>query len=706
MKFKKMQVITPIVAGTGLALGIAGTTMSGVALNRLDDLNAQTQTNKLILNEIDISGVPAEHTAWVYADKSDQLHFFTLNGGNVILGGSGSFLPLVGGTMQGDINLNNYSLLNVLGLGLSELLLTPSAPTTGLQLYTQSNILFSIDSTSFLRQYVTTADLETYFLINSTNLNGLLLHSNEPIAPSVDYLTLYQKDDVLYSIDSNSIVKQYVTTDDPLNIALQVEADVIAPPGQRDDWRLLSPSSAAGPYLFYDEFLDVVVDFGFLEVVATSQDQGDTWSSTYDIAPTGPQTAGYNESLIVAIGNTTQETYTCTDGVTFVKGSNHPGTLVESYYVHWFSAASLFVVGVSNFGERIMTSPDGLTWTLNLIGFGPALTIKSNSTICVAVGSTAPYAMWSENGTVWTLTSTPISSTRSLEWSEDRKEFVSIGLSDNIVYQSTDGKTWTATGITVPQSMNDTLKWIPTLGRYYYSAPDEDGNYSLWSSTSPYQQFVGTHLDGASVNVPTYALAYLAAYNRFLIGLNDVPFVAIGTLSNKIKALSDDIVVRGAPVQVCKFSGYSIFPVNNTTVETVISSPTDSIGSYVFQASQPLGMKWFHKLVLDASSLGGDSLTINYKNNGVGLLHSILIVIPPLTFGAIILVDCMATIQDGAIVLSSSAVGGNLPIYSSTPTGYNRNQENTLSITATWGTNVNQLLVLDQGLSVLFMNGQ
>ena len=637
-------------AFAGLGMGIAGTTMAGVSLTRLNNMQEQTQTNKLILNEIAISETPGANIAWVYADTSDNLHFVTLHGGDVVLGGSGSFLPLVGGTMQGSIDMNHFALEHVVELQLGENPF-PTTPINGLQLYTQDELLYSLDSSAIIRQYVTANDLG------------------------------------------------------PIGQALQVQSEILAPPGQRNNWSY--GGMASGPSMFYDEFLDIVVSFDRTNETASSNDQGALWGYSADVAPTGPQIAGYNSTVIVSLGQTTNETYTSVDGVNFTKGPNHPATEAESYNVNWFSKMSLFVTGALNGGQRIMTSPDGLTWTLQVASL-EALTIKSNNDICVAVGSTFPYAMWSENGTDWTLTLTPISSSRSLEWSDDRKEFVSIGISDNIVYRSGDGKTWEMTGNIVPMPMNDTLIWIRELGRYYYAAVDDDGNYSLYSSLSPYEEFLGTHLDGAANNVPVYGLVYLPPYETFLIGVNSSPYVAIGAPSTKIKALSDNIRVRGAPVQVCKFSAYSSVIVTGTTTETTISNPNDFLGSYVFQASQPLGMKWFSNLIMLVSVAdgGGDTLTIRYKINNVTqhFLSIPFATTPPTSVN----VDCTGTIQSGSAIYLASIVqfSGLPPILTNGFSGsYDPSIENTLSITAEWGISTSTLSVMDQSLSVLFLNG-
>jgi len=222
--------LTPAVAFAGLGMGIAGTSMAGVSLTRLNDMGQQTQTNKLILNEITISGTPGASIAWLYADTSDNLHFFTLNGGDQIIDSTGGpFLPLSGGTMGGDIDMNGFSLQQVLQLVLANNG-SPATPSSGLQLYSTSDVLYSIDSSALVKQYVTLVDLDAYLLLSGAsamngnlNVNGnfvtnpigiVLLDNNVPAPPSANHLTLYEDGNVLFSIDSSSTIRQFATLTD------------------------------------------------------------------------------------------------------------------------------------------------------------------------------------------------------------------------------------------------------------------------------------------------------------------------------------------------------------------------------------------------------------------------------------------------------------------------------------------------------------
>lgn len=482
-------------------------------------------------------------------------------------------------------------------------------------------------------------------------------------------------------------------------------AGPLAPPGLRDNWQVVG-AGAAGAYLDYSPTLGIAFTFGFLTGLSTSSDGGATWGTpVFDVAPTVPQILGLNSSVVCSVGYGATETYTSPDGINFTKGVAHPATLPESFNICWFGAASLFVTGATNAGQRIMTSPTGAVWTLRT-ATPQALTIKANSSICVAVGSVSPFAMWSEDGITWTGTASTITSSRSLEWSEERQEWVTIGVSSRVVYRSTDGKVWTATGVVVPAAMNNTLSWVSQYHRYYYSAPDTDNNYSLWTSLSPYEQFVSTHLDGAVNNVPDYGFMYLSQYDRFLIGGNSSPYIAYSTASTKIKATSDHIAVRGAPVAVCKFSAYSDVTVDNTTTETTISAPASSLGSYALQDSQALGLKWISRLVFIVSSVAGDTLTIKYKKNGT-TQHTVVITVPAGAANLPIHLTCWGTIRAATCEYDSMLnVSTVAAVLANASGAWTRTVINTLSLTATWGANVNQCRVADQSLLVSYMNGQ
>ena len=203
-----------------------------------------------------------------------------------------------------------------------------------------------------------------------------------------------------------------------------------------------------------------------------------------------------------------------------------------------------------------MTSPDGITWTAQTSPSISPYTIAESDNRIVAVGTANPFAMWSDDGITWTATlSTIAAQCRGLSYSPEQALWITITTGTGIVYQSTDGKTWTPTGFTTASSSGNSLKWAGgVVSRWYLAAFSAGGNHSLWSTPDPrVANFVGCELDGA---LPTggglqYGLLYDRLRGRFLITYHTSPFVSVGTpRPSDIKAISDNIRVRNSPVAV------------------------------------------------------------------------------------------------------------------------------------------------------------
>lgn len=80
-----------------------------------------------------------------------------------------------------------------------------------------------------------------------------------------------------------------------------------------------------------------------------------------------------------------------------------------------------------------MTSPDGVTWTsINAPNIN-VYTIADNGDIIVAVGTTAPYSMWSNDGVTWTTTSSTLfAQCRCISYSPSQGLWVTITTSSPI----------------------------------------------------------------------------------------------------------------------------------------------------------------------------------------------------------------------------------------------------------------------------------
>lgn len=504
------------------------------------------------------------------------------------------------------------------------------------------------------------------------------------------------------TIQDSGLSKQGITDDSIAVEALQSQAEPVAPRGQRDLWQY-GGAGGAGPELLYVPAIDRLYSFGNVAGFSSSKTQGTTWlTPTFDIAPADPAIVGSNGIKVVSVGQFGTENYISPDGDNFFQNPPLPTSTSESFNVDYFAAAGLYVTGVNvDPTHRIMTSPDGITWTVQAAP-GNATTIHSHDSICVAVGQVAPFSIYSTDGVTWTGTPSTITGCRSVSWNDDRKEWLAIGYSDGIGYRSTDGINWVSLGVIAPLNVN-AHAWVSKYGQYYLTKADTSGNYSLWTTPDPTRQaFVGTHLDGAVAQPLAYGLVYIPSVDRFGIGANNAPYFAYGTVRNDIKALTDNIRVRGFPVRVACYSTDADVVVNNTTTETVISG--GGIGSPTFQAGQPLGMRQLFDLNMVATSAAGDTLTIRYKLNGTTKLTHTL-AIPAATTP--INIDTRVTLRSGNMMQINSfqlISALSLIITDATQT-YTNTQLNAWTVTAQWGANVNQLTVNEFSLCADFING-
>jgi hypothetical protein len=481
----------------------------------------------------------------------------------------------------------------------------------------------------------------------------------------------------------------------------------IAPAGQRDKWQ--PGSGAIGGQLTYAPHLNIIWSTTSANGMYYSTNGGATFTScVFDIAPTNWMTVTFNEDVVVALVYSTTQAYTSTDGINFTKRAALPTATLESFNMTWFEAAGLFIAGVAvDSSHRIMTSPDGLTWTVQSVPY-ESITFATNGTVCVAFSTVSPYATYSYDGITW-YGATGISGTcYAICWSAERSEFLAIRNSNGHGFRSADGVTWTTLGGIAPTGVRG-LIWVGDYGynRYYLTAPDSDGNYSLWSTMFADSEwpFMGTHLDGATNSSSQASVVYMAALDTFAIGLGASPWVVYSTVRYDLKAINDNIRVRNAPVATCQLSAYTEPTANNTTTETVLSTTASTIGSLVLQDSQPLGMVIAFNMTLSVSSVGGDTLTMRIKTQA-GTMSSVAIVVPALASGLLINICSTMTVQASTLRQNTTTtVNGSAPVLTTGAPAYTRTIANTFSVTGQWSANasscsMNQLIVESK-----FING-
>lgn len=161
----------------------------------------------------------------------------------------------------------------------------------------------------------------------------------------------------------------------------------------------------------------------------------------------------YSPSLnrLVAVGNNVVS-YGTFDGWNSATPAE-PNILWNS--VCWSPALNLFVAVADTFHtENVMTSPDGITWTLRTdssVKGGASVCWSPELAIFVAVGEQT--VSWSSDGNYWNTPAFPAGTWRSVAWSSDLKMFVAVSYqSVNAIIVSHDGIRWDAV-----QAPNHTL---------------------------------------------------------------------------------------------------------------------------------------------------------------------------------------------------------------------------------------------------------
>jgi len=502
------------------------------------------------------------------------------------------------------------------------------------------------------------------------------------------------------AITSASVIEKGLNLGMVLN-----QAYPLAPAGQRDLWQYAS--GGTGAFLRYDSGRNIVYSCSNVAASSYSTNGGATFSAlVYDIAPTQLQRIAFNgTNLTVAVGST--ECYTSADGINFTKRADVPNARTGDMI--YFNG--LFVMGVNaSATQGILTSPDGLTWTLRTATNIDPSSFRANTagTILIGVSQTSPYTIHSSDGITWANGSGGGAS-RIIGYSDDKKEWLMLGHGVTSAWNSPDGITWSALGAIAPNTPSgNSLNWVSANGynRWYVGGTDSDGNYTLNSTIDSSIAFSNTHLDGAIDSSNVYSGLYLPLYDRFLLGTNTSPFIVYGTARPlDIKALSDNIRVRNMPANCARFSTSADTAVNNTTTETSLGAPATFLGSLALQDSQPLGMIIKLEINLNATSAAGDTFTVRIKVNGTTrVTHAIVIPAAaanlPARINATFTVYA-TTAQAYSVRLLSAAV----PEIVTVSAAYTRTVINTFSVTGQWGAALSTCSVGHIDAVVLYPNG-
>lgn len=188
--------------------------------------------------------------------------------------------------------------------------------------------------------------------------------------------------------------------------------------------------------------------------------------------------------MFIAVANTlgvTDKVMTSADGINWTLRTCPDRAWSD---IVWAPEIGLLCVSATsgNGGDKIMTSPDGINWTLQITPFGSGsgntaswegLTWASGLNLFVAVAFSGDSVngtrvMTSSDGINWTLRNTPADEQwLSVAWSPELEMFaaVSTTASAQSVMTSPDGINWTLQTPDVSRAWRRII-WVPELGRF------------------------------------------------------------------------------------------------------------------------------------------------------------------------------------------------------------------------------------------------
>ena len=201
--------------------------------------------------------------------------------------------------------------------------------------------------------------------------------------------------------------------------------------------------------------------------------------------------AEQNKFVAIASGGTNR-VMTSPNGITWTEVSGAPANGWRC--VIWSKEAALFVAVANSGTNRVMTSPNGTTWTERPVPhptnqlFGVCWSPELSIFVAVAEWSTdnSNRVMTSPNGITWTARATPANNQwASVCWSPERALFVAVAytfgaVNNNRVMTSPDGTTWT---LRTPASTNGWIQvcWSAALGLFAAVADSGDNNRVMTS---------------------------------------------------------------------------------------------------------------------------------------------------------------------------------------------------------------------------------
>jgi hypothetical protein len=226
-----------------------------------------------------------------------------------------------------------------------------------------------------------------------------------------------------------------------------------------------------------------IIFLTFLSYNYSLAQAGITWTTQTSAADNGWRSVTYGNGLFVAVSSSgTNKVMTSPDGVTWTSRSS--GT---NFWTSVTYGNGLFVaVALSGSGNRVMTSPDGITWTnqtsaadntWNSVTYGNGVFVAVSS-----AGVAGSRVMTSPDGVTWTLRSSAAdNSWNGVIYGNGLFVAVAGSGSGNRVMTSPDGITWTLrssaadnnwTSITYGNSLFVAVSSAGTAGNRVMTSPD------------------------------------------------------------------------------------------------------------------------------------------------------------------------------------------------------------------------------------------
>ncbi len=197
---------------------------------------------------------------------------------------------------------------------------------------------------------------------------------------------------------------------------------------------------------------------------------GVNWS-TYSISTLTRTNHCWSPTLRIFCSVATGYTETSSDGITWSAVAT-PNAGQQARGICWSPQLGIFcVVFQSGTGNRVMTSPDGVNWTMrntpaNNSWNSVCWSAELNLLCAVAYSGTGSLIMTSPDGITWTGRTAPASNGwYSITWSPTLRLFCAVGTSGsgNRVMTSPDGITWTLRSTAGLDNQWRSIVWCPEL---------------------------------------------------------------------------------------------------------------------------------------------------------------------------------------------------------------------------------------------------